>query len=383
MSFEKITNHQEAVINKFADLRGQDLSKQDLSIISADILKTAEFDTTTIWPEKEKLPADFNPEKLLLDGKNPGLGIKELHRQGIDGRGVVVAIIDQGLDTDHPEYKDSLLDYKTLGNINLEPISMHGPAVASLLVGKDCGVAPGAKLIYRASPGGDLSLFAQNLQDLIKTNQSRTDEERIRVVSCSIGYTAGKPGLTEWQEALRQAKDNGLIVIDAGGSQIEVNFTGGGSLEDKDDPESYSAWLYQDAADILADNDVAKILLRLRAERSDLKDVADEDLKTKITSLLQERQEQRLKSPEVLVPSDHRTMASSWSEKNQYMHQGRGGISWSVPYLAGVFALALQIKPDLKQAEISRIIVQTATINQQGLKIINPQGIIDEVKRLD
>jgi len=64
------------------------------------------------------------------------------------------------------------------------------------------------------------------------------------------------------------------------------------------------------------------------------------------------------------------------------MHQGRGGISWSVPYLAGVFALVLQIKPELKQAEISRIIVQTATINKQGLRIINPRGVIDEVKRL-
>lgn len=380
MSFEKITNHQEAVINKFADLRGQDLSKQDLSMISANILKTAEFDTTTIWPEKEKLPADFNPEKLLLDGKNPGLGIKELHRQGIDGRGVVVAIIDQGLDISHPEYKDSLVDYKTLSNINLEPISMHGPAVASLLVGKDCGVAPGAKLIYRAQPGGDLSLFAQNLKDLIKINQSRADNEKIKIVSCSIGYMAGKTDLAEWLEALRQAKEQNMIVVDANGSQIEMNFTGGGSLEDKDNPESYSAWLYQDMINLFAGNDVDDILLKLRAKRSDLKDIADEDLKKKIAALLEERQKRQ--SGEILVPSDHRTMASSWSKKNQYMHQGRGGISWSVPYLAGIFALALQVKPDIKSEQLTDIIKETAIVNQQGLRIINPQGIVDKVKRL-
>lgn len=380
MSFEKITNHQEAVINKFADLRGQDLSKQDLSIISADILKTAEFDTTTIWPEKEKLPADFNPEKLLLDGKNPGLGIRELHQQGIDGRGVVVAIIDQGLDTSHPEYKDSLVDYKTFGNIDVEPISMHGPAVASLLVGKDCGVAPGAKLIYRAQPGGDLSLFAQNLKDLIKINQSRADNERIKIVSCSIGYMAGKTDLAEWLEALRQAKEQNMIVVDANGSQIEMNFTGGGSLEDKDNPESYSAWFYQDMINLFAGNDVDDILLKLRAKRSDLKDIADEDLKKKIAALLEERQKRQ--SEEILVPSDHRTMASSWSKKNQYMHQGRGGISWSVPYLAGIFALALQVKPDIKSEQLTDIIKETAIVNQQGLRIINPQGIIDRVKKI-
>lgn len=380
MSFEKITNHQEAVINKFADLRGQDLSKQDLSIISADILKTAEFDTTTIWPEKEKLPADFNPEKLLLDGKNPGLGIKELHRQGIDGRGVVVAIIDQGLDISHPEYKDSLVDYKTLGNINLEPISMHGPAVASLLVGKDCGVAPGAKLIYRAQPGGNLSLFAQNLKDLIKINQSRADNEKIKIVSCSIGYMAGKTGLAEWLEALQQAKDQNMIVVDANGDQVGINFTGGGSLEDKDNSESYSAWLYQDMVNIFAGNDVDDILLKLRAERSDLKNITDEDLKKKIAALLKEKQERQ--SEEILVPSDHRTMASSWSKKNQYMHQGRGGISWSVPYLAGIFALALQVKPGIKSEQLAGIVKETSIINKQGLRIINPQGIIDRVKKI-
>lgn len=380
MNFEKITNRQEVVIDKFADLRGRDLSKQDLSIISADILKTAEFGTTTIWPEKEKLPADFNPEKLLLDGKNPGLGIRELHQQGIDGRGVVVAIIDQGLDTSHPEYKDSLVDYKTFGNIDVEPISMHGPAVASLLVGKDCGVAPGAKLIYRAQPGGDLNLFAQNLKDLIKINQSRADNERIKIVSCSIGYMAGKTDLAEWLEALRQAKEQNMIVVDANGSQIEMNFTGGGSLEDKDNPESYSAWLYQDMINLFAGNDVDDILLKLRAKRSDLKDIADEDLKKKIAALLEERQKRQ--SGEILVPSDHRTMASSWSKKNQYMHQGRGGISWSVPYLAGIFALALQVKPDIKSEQLTDIIKETAIVNQQGLRIINPQGIIDELKRL-
>ncbi|HNW19683.1 MAG TPA: S8 family serine peptidase [bacterium] len=381
MNFEKINNHQELIIDRFADLRGRNLSQQNLSMVSADILKTAEFDTATIWPKKEKLPTAFNPEKLLLDGKNPGLGIKKLHQQGIDGRGVVVAILDQGLDINHPEYKDSLIDYQTRG-IDSEPISMHGPAVASLLVGKDCGVAPEAKLVYRGSPGRNLKLHAQNLEDIIKANESRPDNEKIRVVSCSFGHTAITPGLTEWLVALKKAQDSGLIVINTNNDQIGVNFTGGGSLENKDDPDSYSEFLYNELHNnIFADNDIDKILLRARAYHSD-KDISDEELKTEIITYVQALREKKSKSPEILVPSDHRTMASSWSKRNQYMHQGRGGISWSVPYLAGVFALVLQIKPELKQAEISRIIVQTATINKQGLRIINPRGVIDEVKRL-
>src|SRR3989338_6001490 len=149
-NFEEIENKQEQTSAQFEDLRGKNLSTKNLVDVPVDILRTIEFDTETIWPEKEKLPKNFNPEKLLEESKNPGLGIKELHEQGITGQGVVVAIIDQKLDIGHPEYKDSVIGYTEYDGAEKEGISMHGPAVTSLLVGKDCGVAPGAKLIYKA-----------------------------------------------------------------------------------------------------------------------------------------------------------------------------------------------------------------------------------------
>ena len=137
-----------------------------------------------------------------------------MHQKGIDGRGIKVAIIDQTLSSErgeliqHSEYASNIVDYKEIGDAKDEDISMHGPAVASLLVGKECGVAPGAELVYRATPPGrDFNHKADALLDIIEFNKTLPLKDRIRVVSCSIGYKEEKPeqGLERWIEAIKKA----------------------------------------------------------------------------------------------------------------------------------------------------------------------------------
>ena len=382
-NFEETENKQEQTIAQFEDLRGKDLSTKNLVDVPVDILRTTEFDTETIWPEKEKLPKNFDPEKLLEESKNPGLGIKELHEQGITGQGVVVAIIDQKLDIGHPEYKNSVIDYKEYDEAGKEEVSMHGPAVASLLVGKDCGVAPGARLVYKATPSGRSFLSeAQALKDIIEDNKNVPQNEKVRVVSCSIDYMLEKPepGLDEWIDALKKAKELGIFVVDVGGNQIDISFSGGGSPENKNDFENYLSWLREDEGNeelnkIISEGNIDEILKKLReVKKDDLANISDIDLRKKIEALLDKRKK------EIVVPSDYRTMASSWNKEGQYMYNGRGGISWSVPYLAGLFALVLQINPNIKREEIAEIINKSATVNKKGLRIVNPKGIIDLVK---
>jgi len=384
-NFEKIERkqEQETVVSRLEDFRGRDLSEENFSNVSIDVLQTIEFDTETIWPEKEKLPKDFNPEKLLEESKNPGLGIKELHEQGITGQGVVVAIIDQKLDINHPEYKNSVVGYMEYDGAEKEEISMHGPAVASLLVGKDCGVAPRAKLVYKATPSGRSFLSeVQALKDIIEGNKNVPQNEKVRVVSCSIGYMLEnpEPGLDEWVNALEKAKEAGIFVVDVGGNQIDISFSGGGSLENKNDFENYLSWLREDEGNeelnkIISEGNIDEILKKLReVKKDDLANISDVDLRKKIEARLDKRKK------DIVVPSDYRTMASSWNKEGQYMYNGRGGISWSVPYLAGLFALVLQINPNIKREEIAEIINKSATINKKGLRIVNPKGIIELVK---
>lgn len=384
-NFEKFEykQEQETIVSRFEDLRGLNLSGKDFKYVFAEVLVTADFDTKTIWPEKEKLPKNFDPEKLLEESKNPGLEIKKLHEQGITGQGVVVAIIDQKLDIGHPEYKNSVVGYTEYDGAEKEEISMHGPAVVSLLVGKDCGVAPGAKLIYKAVPSGrSFHSEARALTDIIESNKTAPQNEKIRIVSCSIDYMLEKPepGLNEWVDALKKAKGSGIFVVDVGGNQIDISFSGGGSPGNKNDFENYLPWLREDEGNeelnkIIAEGNVDEILKKMmEIKKKELVNISDADLRKRIEEHLNERKK------EIVVPSDYRTMASSWNKEGQYMYNGRGGISWSVPYLAGIFALILQVNPNIKREEIAEIINKSAVINKKGLRIVNPKGIIDLVK---
>jgi hypothetical protein len=48
----------------------------------------------------------------------------------------------------------------------------------------------------------------------------------------------------------------------------------------------------------------------------------------------------------LLVPMDARTTASPTGH-GDYVYYANGGWSWSVPYLAGLYALACQVRPDI------------------------------------
>jgi subtilisin family serine protease len=85
------------------DIRSTDLTSFDLSNRGYDLLNSC-FDSKTKWPKK--LPAEFDPEKVLNDNKNPGLNINKLHKEGITGKGVNIAIIDYALLVDHKEFGD-------------------------------------------------------------------------------------------------------------------------------------------------------------------------------------------------------------------------------------------------------------------------------------
>lgn len=344
-------------IEKFEDFRGKDLSNKNFKNVSIDILKTSKFDNQTKWPSKEKLPENFNPEIVLENGKNPGLGLRELHKQGITGKGINVAIIDQKLDLNHKEYSDNIVSYEELGDSSNEEMSMHGPAVASLFVGKNCGVAPEAKLHYKTAPCGDYCSWdfeSQSLNNIIDYNNTAEDKDKIKVVSISVGYPnpAFKGNLDNWIKTIEQAKENGIIFIDAN-TLFDSGFIGGGSFENKEDINKYETWLAID-------------------RKIDMFDEMNPSWNSK---------------DNIIVPSDYRTFASSWNKKeiddpDGYNFSGLGGISWSIPYLAGLFTLMLQVNKDLKMEEMIKILQDTAFVNKEGLKIINPKGAIEKLKNI-
>lgn len=325
-----------------------------------------------------------NIEQILEKGKNPGLGIKELHRQGINGEGVFVAIIDQKLDLQHPEYAHSIIDYQEYGKATQEEISMHGPAVASLLTGKNCGTAPHAKLIYKAVPSGtdfgpNFIAYAQALNDIIIDQQTK-------IVSVSIGYDNDKHliGESEWLAALKRAKKAGVVVITVKNYLINDVASGGGSSTDKEDPDTYLPW----SGSTLEDKTFEKLILDEKFDQAikHLQEFNDAESKKfsnqellQFFPTLRKKINSRQNNP-IIIPSDHRTIAKSPQEKNLYVYDEKGGLSWAIPYLAGVFALCLQVNPKLTENKLFEILNESAIVNKNGLKVINPKGMIDLVR---
>jgi len=109
--FKRTSEKPELVFDGYEDVRNADLSLADFSDYPEHIILTFWFNEKTIFPPRDKMPKDdrYQPEYILEAAKNPGLGVRALHEQGITGKGVSVAIIDFPMFYDHPEYHGNLI----------------------------------------------------------------------------------------------------------------------------------------------------------------------------------------------------------------------------------------------------------------------------------
>ena len=297
------------------DLRSADLSELDLSN-ALDTLMKASFDSQTRWPAENLMPAGFDWRLIMEMGKNPGLGLRTLHEQGITGKGVGIAIIDATLLVDHIEYIDRLKLYDETWEVSLlDAMSIHGSATASIAVGKNVGAAPGADLYYFATEicfgkdRIDFACLAKTIQHVLDVNNNLPADQKIRVLSISVGWKPGDYGYDEIIAAVNDASKAGIFVVSTTLEQttgFELWGLGREPLADSDRFEAY------------------------------------------MPALSWERlfYAQALPEKMLLVPTDSRTLASPTGLQD-YAFYRDGGISWAVPYLAGVYALAAQVDPQV------------------------------------
>ncbi len=302
------------------DLRFTDLTNVDLSGSLKDLLY-ADFDDGTQWPPAERMPKNFDWKRIMELGKDPGLGMRQLHTQGITGRGVGIAIIDQTLLVDHQEYKDQIRLYEELDDIHGEGVSMHGPAVASIAVGKTVGVAPEADLYYIATAMGggttleslDFSYLARGIRRILEINRTLPPERRIRVIAMQIGWDSTSKGYDEITAAVQDAQKAGLLLVYSTMQQMsgfKFHGLGRAPLADPDAFESYEPGIWWTKE------------FYARYPMSD----------------------------RLLVPMDSRTTASP-TGNTEYVFYREGGWSWSIPYIAGAYALAAQVSPSITPGE--------------------------------
>ena len=326
------------------DLRSSDLTNLDLEERFEDLIY-ADFDSKTQWPDK--LPDNFDPHMIMKLGKNPGLGLRKLHRKGITGKGVGLAIIDQGLLVDHVEYKKQLKMYEEI-HCNDREASMHGPAVASIAVGKAVGVAPKADLYYIAETHGnfkgegefecDLTWLAKSIDRIVEINKTLPKDKKIRVISISLGIVERLNGYEKALESIEKAKQEGIYTVYVGSDPYSG--LGRNPLKSADDITSYT-----------------------RGESW---------------------KNMQYDNSELLIPMDSRCTASPTGVKD-YVFYREGGISWTVPYVAGLYALACQVKPDITPDVFWEEAFNTSdtVYGRKKLgKIVNPVKLIEKLEEM-
>jgi hypothetical protein len=319
----------------FADLRGKDVSK--VTGLEAGIIAGLRYNEATRWSAPEAKVA----QTILQRGMDPGLGVRGLHRAGVTGAGVSVGIIDQNIYLDHPEFKERLVRYNDVG-CNASSGSMHGPAVASLLVGKNIGTAPGARLFFAAAPSwtADSKFQAEALHWLLDVNAKLPAAEKIRVISVSAAPSGRSSPFKQhqalWDEACDRATQAGVLVLDC--------TTHRGII----------AACYYDGA---APDDLARVTPGFPGK------------------------EFRPQEDHVYAPSSRRTVAEEYTQgRFGYQYTGVGGLSWAIPYAAGVLALGWQVNPVLPPGRMVELLRETAYL-KDGIKVINPVAFVDAVRR--
>jgi serine protease AprX len=156
--------------------------------------------------------------------------ISDMHALGFNGTGIVIGIVDTGIDDSHPEFAlGAIIAWKDFINGRTEPYDDggHGTAMASIMVasGRLDGIAPQAKLIVaKAIPGtggGDDAIVAQAIDFCVDPNGDGDISDGAHAISLSLGGGEHPKFGSASGTAARNAANKGIFVVASAGNDGE------------------------------------------------------------------------------------------------------------------------------------------------------------------
>jgi len=269
------------------------------------------------------------------------IGIDKLHACGLNGKGVVVGVLDTGFSLAHRalsgtkvvgQYDFINQDEQTADEPEDPPGQQdHGTKVLSLIAGRDEG------FFYGASPDAEFLLAKVIVTDTPDEADSDRwvaglewlEEKGADIVTSSIGFCANCPverldGKTEpTTKAARLAVERGLIVLNSAGNR---------------GPEPMTINAPADADGVIAVGSV------------------DLERRVAVDSSRGPTYDGRIK-PDIMAPGVEVVMVDPAGEG--YIR--RSGTSFATPLAAGAVALLKQAFPELTPTEMLRLITSTAS----------------------
>jgi len=152
---------------------------------------------------------------ILVNKSGPFIGTSISYQNGYDGSGIIVSIIDTGIDLNHPDLEGQIIGgYDFVDNDEIpEDANGHGTQVAGIIVsnGNLKGIAPNSKiLMYKVSEDGESVPSHLIIKAIEKSIEDSAD-----IINISLGINQTN---TKIDQAVNKAVKNNIFVVAAAGN---------------------------------------------------------------------------------------------------------------------------------------------------------------------
>ena len=152
---------------------------------------------------------------ILVNNSGPFIGTSISYQNGYDGSGIIVSIIDTGIDLNHPDLEGQIIGgYDFVDNDEMpEDTNGHGTQVAGIIAsnGNLKGIAPNSKiLMYKVSEDGESVPSHLIIKAIEKSIEDNAD-----IINISLGINQTN---TKIDQVVNKAVKNNIFVVTAAGN---------------------------------------------------------------------------------------------------------------------------------------------------------------------
>lgn len=304
-------------------------------------------------PEIVRIYRDL-PVRALMDTALPIVRAPQVVDLGYDGSGIRIAIVDTGIDVDHPDFVGRIVETADLVGEGPDDENGHGTHCAGVALGSGAasagryrGIAPGA-LLYSAKV---LHRSGQGMMSDVMAGIEWAVEQGVHIISLSLGGPGPSDGHDALCDICDAAVEYGVVVVVAAGNDGPGSFTVGSP-------------------------GAARRVITVGAS-------TDEDLIAPFSSR-GPTADNRAK-PDLVAPG-HRITAARAGETElgspvDPYYTECSGTSMATPLVAGICALLLQKEPQLAPDELKARLMATA-IDLGEHPYVQGQGRIDALRAI-
>ncbi|MET7479679.1 S8 family peptidase, partial [Streptomyces sp. NPDC005648] len=261
-----IVGYQGAAAATKADVRDAGKVRESLRLLNADAVQTPKQDASELWDavtNGDRTASGIahvwldGVRTASLDKSVPQIGAPTAWAAGYTGKGVKIAVLDTGIDAEHPDLKGQVIESKNFSTAaDADDHFGHGTHVASIAAGtgkksngKYKGVAPDAKLLNGkvlddTGSGDDSNILAgmewaaQQGADVVNLSLGGGDTPEIDPLEAEVNKLSEEKGIL-FAIAAGNDGDFGDETIGSPGSAADALTVG--AVDDKDKLASFSS----------------------------------------------------------------------------------------------------------------------------------------------